>query len=55
MKPIRDMTRLELAALVAQAKTVDLVEIRRWSEAEGKSDKFTEIRARLESEKRKGA
>jgi hypothetical protein len=50
-----DTECLEQAVLVAQAKAVDLVEIKRWSEVEGKSDKFTEIRARLEREKGKGA
>jgi len=47
MKQIRDMTRLEQAVFVAQAKDVDLNEIERWSEVEGRTDKFRDIRERL--------
>jgi hypothetical protein len=42
-----DAQCLEQAALVAQAKEIDLDEIERWSKAEGKLDEFRRIRHRL--------
>ena len=42
-----DAQCLEQAALVAQAKEIDLDEVQRWSEAEGKLDEFKRIRHRL--------
>jgi hypothetical protein len=36
------------AVLVAESCAVDLAEIQRWSEGEGKGQVFQEIRARLE-------
>lgn len=42
-----DKQCLEQAALVAQAKEIDLDEVERWSEVEGKLDEFEGIRHRL--------
>ena len=42
-----DLQSLEQAVLVAQAQKIDLTEIRRWSEREGKAKEFLKIRARL--------
>mgnify|MGYP006298410697 CR=1 FL=1 len=42
-----DTECLEQAVFVAEATDIDLAEIKRWSEAEGKSHKFAEIRERL--------
>ena len=44
-----DLQCLGQAALVAQANQIDLNEIARWSEGEGKSDLFKQIRKRLET------
>jgi len=49
-----DTECLEQAVLVAQAQDIDLVEIERWSQVEGRIDKFREIRQRL-AEKNEGA
>ena len=42
-----DAQCLEQAALVAQATEIDLDEVKRWSEAEGKLDEFKRIKHRL--------
>ena len=42
-----DTECLEQAIFVAEAKDIDLAEIERWSKAEGRTDKFREIRKRL--------
>ena len=42
-----DLQCLEQAALVAQANRIDLKEIERWSEGEGKLDEFRRIRDQL--------
>jgi hypothetical protein len=42
-----DLQSLEQALLVAQSNPVDLNEIKRWSEAEGKSDAFAGIESRF--------
>jgi hypothetical protein len=42
-----DAQCLEQAALVAQAKEIDLDEVERWSEVEGKLDEFRHIKPRL--------
>jgi hypothetical protein len=42
-----DAQCLEQAVLVAQAKEIDVDEVERWSEAEGKLDEFGRIRHRL--------
>ena len=43
----RDLQCLEQAVLVAQANRIDLQEIERWSEAEGKLDEFRRISDQL--------
>jgi hypothetical protein len=43
-----DTECLEQAVFVAEAKDIDLAEIQRWSEVEGKLDKFRAIKKRLE-------
>ena len=50
-----DTECLEQAVLVAEANDIDLAEIRRWSEVEGKIDKFSQIRERLAKKKSEGA
>ena len=42
-----DLQCLEQAVLVAQANSIDLEEIERWSEGEGNLDKFSRIRDQL--------
>ena len=42
-----DHQTLEQAVLVVQARSVDLDEVQRWSEAEGMGEKFREIAERL--------
>ena len=44
-----DQQRLEQAALVAHQNRIDLPEIERCSEGEGKADLFKQIREQLES------
>ena len=44
MKPLADMTRLELAA---QANEIDLAEVKRWSVAEGMAARYAHIKERL--------
>lgn len=44
----RDLQCLEQAVLVAQQNYIDLAEIERWSEREGKTALFTKIRERFE-------
>lgn len=44
-----DTECLEQAVLVAAANDVDLVEIKRWSEVEGKGEAYARIEARLNS------
>ena len=43
---------LEQAVLVAQAEEIDLDEVERWSEVEGKLDEFKRIRHRLATDRR---
>ena len=45
-----DRQSLSQAVLVAYDQKVDLEEIRRWSQSEGKLDEFEKIRAELQSE-----
>jgi hypothetical protein len=47
-----DAQSLEQAVLVAQAKEIDLDEVERWSEVEGKLDEFKRIRRRLATARR---
>jgi len=42
-----DFQSLEQASLVANAQKIDLAEIKRWSEKEGKAEEFKKIQARL--------
>ncbi|MFH1311752.1 MAG: hypothetical protein ABIJ00_00860 [Candidatus Eisenbacteria bacterium] len=44
-----DAQCLEQASLVAQARKIDLAEVERWSEVEGKLDEFRQIKDRLVS------
>lgn len=44
-----DTECLEQAVFVAESNVVDIIEIERWSKAEGKSPLFTRIRPRLEA------
>ena len=44
-----DQQCLEQAVLVVQENQIDLKEVERWSEGEGKSDLFKQIRARLKT------
>jgi hypothetical protein len=46
-----DTECLEQAVLVAEANDIDISEIERWSEVEGKSGKFGQIRERLAKKK----
>jgi hypothetical protein len=46
-----DLQCLEQAVLVAQANKIDLKEIKRWSEGEGKLDEFRRIRDQLTGRK----
>lgn len=48
-----DLQCLEQAVLVAADQVIDLDEIRRWSEGEGKADAFAAIKHRLRQEKNK--
>ena len=48
-----DLQCLEQAVLVAAAQVIDLDEIRRWSEGEGKADAFAAIKHRLRQEENK--
>jgi len=50
-----DTECLEQAVLVAEANDIDIAEIQRWSEVEGKSDKFEQIRESLAKKKSEGA
>ena len=45
-----DTECLEQAVFVAQAQDIDLTEIKRWSQVEGRSDTFKEIKHRLARE-----
>ena len=49
-----DTECLEQAVLVAVANDVDIVEVKRWSSVEGKSDVFNRIRRRLTGRVRHG-
>lgn len=44
MKPLSDMTRLELTA---QANEIDLTEVKRWSVAEGMAARYAQIKEQL--------
>jgi hypothetical protein len=44
----KDLQSLEQAVLVARQHTIDLNEVRRWSQAEGFGEEFALIRKRLE-------
>lgn len=44
-----DYQSLEQAVLVAQMNRIEIKEIKRWSEVEGKGDAFAKIRSRLEA------
>ena len=50
-----DTECLEQAVLVAEVNDIDLAEIERWSEVEGRSDKFGQIRERLAEKRSEGA
>jgi len=49
----QDLQSLETALKIARRRTVDLSQIRRWSEKEGKSPQFIEFQRRLKAHERK--
>ena len=51
----KDTQCLEQAVLVAAANPVDILEIERWSKAEGMSHLLNQIRHRLVSSRRRGS